>query len=285
MKKALLLVAAVLVITGAASATSSGPAATRAVSITATGFNPEDVNIRPGDSVSWKNADTAKHQVVSDTGVFKSPVLDPGETFTHRFDVESSYSYHDAEKTSLTGTVNVLTNNVSVGVTRIRAVYRNPVRIFGSIPSGATGETVTLHIRQYGRPEMTTTVVTQEGTYEYSFRPVIRTEVMASWNGTESRRAPTIGVRPLVVFRPLNLRKDLFFVRVRAARSYARKLVRINRQNSKGVWVTTRIVRLNANGEKRFTGKFPRGVTKAQAWVGKTPGYVAGFSTIRFVAR
>jgi len=275
----------VLLIAGAASATSNQPAATKAVSITATAFNPDDVTIRPGDSVSWKNNDTVKRQVVSDTGVFKSPVLDPGETFTHTFEVESSYSYHEGTRTSVTGIVHVLTSNVSVGVTRIRAVYRNPVRIFGSIPTGATGETVTLHIRQYGRPEMTRTVVTEEGAYEYSFRPVIRTEVLASWNGTTSRRAPTIGVRPLVIFRALNLNRNLFFVRVRAARTYARKIVRINRQSSKGRWITTRIIRLNARGERRFTGNFPRGVVKAQAWVAKKPGYIAGFSVIKFVSR
>jgi hypothetical protein len=44
-------------------------------------------------------------------------------------------------------------------------------------------------------------------------------------------------------------------------------------------------VRLNKNGVKRFTAKFPRGLTKAQAWVGKTPGYQVGFSTIKFVSR
>jgi hypothetical protein len=106
--------------------------------------------MNPGDSVTWRNRDTTEHQVVSDTGAFKSPVLKPGETFTHQFEVESSYSYHDATKTSLTGAVHVLTSNVSVSTTRMRVVYGNPVRIFGSIPSGATGETVTLHIRQYG---------------------------------------------------------------------------------------------------------------------------------------
>jgi hypothetical protein len=61
--------------------------------------------------------------------------------------------------------------------------------------------------------------------------------------------------------------------------------VRINRQNSKGVWVTTRIVRLNRFGEKRFTGKFPVGTTKAQAWVGRTPGYAPGFSVIKLISR
>ena len=288
MRKALILVLATLavaVVASVATAKDSSRQATVTVSITASGFKPEDVTIKPGDSVNWRNTDTTDHQVVSDTGAFKSPVLKPGESWSHQFEVESSYSYHDASRVSLTGAVHVLTTNVSLGATRMRVVYGNPVRLFGSIPSGATGESVTLHIRQYGKPEITRNVVTVSGEYETSFRPTIRTEVVATWNGTESRRSPTIGVRPLVIFRALNLNRNLFLVRVRAQRSYGRKIVRINRQNSKGVWVTTRIIRLNRFGQKRFTGNFPRGNVKAQAWVAQTPGYVPGFSVIKFVSR
>jgi plastocyanin len=288
MRKALLLVLATLAVAVAASVATAGDAsrqATVTVSITASGFKPEDVTIKPGDSVTWRNTDTTDRQVVSDTGIFKSPVLKPGESWSRQFEVESSYSYHEATTTSLTGAVHVLTTNVSVGATRAWVVYGNPVRLFGSIPSGATGERVTLHIRQYGKPEITREVVTEDGEYELPFRPTIRTEVMATWNGTESRRTPRIDVRPLVIFRALNLNRNLFLVRVRAQRSYGRKIVRINRQNSKGVWKTTRIIRLNRFGQRRFTGNFPRGIVKAQAWVREAPGYIPGFSVIKFVSR
>jgi plastocyanin len=288
MKKVLLLIVATFALGAVASvatAENSSRQATATVSITSTGFKPEDVMVKPGDTVTWKNNDSAEHQVVSDTGLFKSPVLKPGETWSRQFDVESSYSYHDETKTSLTGAVHVLTTNVSVSTTRMNVVFGSGVRIFGSIPSGGTGDAVTVHIRQYGKPEITRNVVTLDGTYELSYRPKIKTEVFATWNGTTSLRAPTIGVRPLVIFRPVNLNRDLFFVRVKAARSYAHKIVRINRQNASGRWITTRIVRLDRFGQKRFTGHFPKGTTKAQAWVGQTPGYVPGFSVIKFVSR
>ena len=48
-----------------------------------------------------------------------------------------------------------------------------------------------------------------------------------------------VAVRPLVIFRTLNLNRNQFLVRVKAERSYGRKIVRIRRLNSKGVWVTT----------------------------------------------
>ena len=257
----------------------------KTVTITATGFSPDSVTVRPGDTVIWKNSDSKAHAIVSDTGLFKSNNLQPGESYSYRFEVESSYSYHDAMSRSATGVVNVLTNSVSVGVTSLRAVYGSQVRVFGSIPSGATGEAVTLHITTYGRPTITKGVVTNGGVYEYSFRPQANTEVSATWNGTTSQTSPKIGVRPLVIFRSLNRERNLFLVRVKAAKSYAHKLVRIQRQNARGIWVTTKIVRLNVNSEKTFRGNFPRGTTKAQAWTSKTPGYVAGFSVLKLISR
>jgi plastocyanin len=281
----LVLALAVAVVASVATAGHASQQAAVTVTITSTGFKPEDVSIKPGDTVTWRNTDTTERQVVADTGAFKSPVLEPGESWSRQFGVESSHSYHEETNTSLTGAVHVLTTRVSVGATRATVVYGNPVRIFGSIPTGATGETVTLRIRQYGQPEMTRTVQTVNGEYELPFKPTIRTEVVASWNGTESRRSPSIAVRPLVIFRTLNMNQNRFLVRVKAHRSYGRKIVRIRRLSSSGTWRTSRIIRLNRTAQKRFTARFPRGTTRAQAWVQAKPGYAAGFSVIKLVSR
>ena len=285
MKKVLLLTLATLALAGATSTATARPTATVNVSITATGFMPESARIRPGDTVTWKNNDTASHQVVSDTGVFRSPVLKAGESYSYRFDAESSYSYHDGRKPSSTGTVHVLAANVTVGVSRIRAVFGSTFEVFGSIPSGATGEQVTVRISPYGGPETTRTVVTESGTYSFRHRARIKTVFSASWNGTTSDMAPTVLVRPLVIFSVLNARRNLFMVRVRSARSYNRKPVRVQKMNRNGTWRTTRIVRLNSRSEARFNGKFPRGRTKARAWVAARPGYAFGFSTTKTFAR
>jgi plastocyanin len=279
------LLIAVLAVGAVASAAPAQKTVTKAVTVTATGFTPDDVRIQPGDTVTWRNNDSKQHQIVSDTGLFQSPSLAPNQTYSRRFDVESSYSYHDGANPSSTGTVNVLTRNVSIGLTRLRVVYRNPVRIFGSIPNEATGEAVTLHFKPYRKPAFTKDVVTEQGGYEFTYHPTISTEVFASWQNTTSQATPKIGVRPLVVFRTLNAARNRFLVRVQAARSYGRNLVRIQRQNNRGVWTTTMRVQLNARAQKRFTGKFPLGVTKAQATVPKHPGYFAGFSTIKTIVR
>src|SRR5436190_12768158 len=140
MRRFFLPLIALLAFACVASAASGERTVSKTVSITATGFSPESVTIRPGDTVTWKNSDNTAHQIVSDTGLFKSNKLQPGESYSYKFDVESSYSYHDAMKASTSGVVNVLTNSVSVGVTRIRTVYGSTVRVFRSIPHGATGE-------------------------------------------------------------------------------------------------------------------------------------------------
>ena len=285
MRRILLPLIALLAFACVASAASGEKTVSRTVTITATGFSPESVTIRPGETVTWKNADTSAHQVVSDTAIFKSNRLQPGESFSYTFDVESSYSYHDAMKTSETGVVNVLTNSVSVGVSRLRAVYGSSVKVFGSIPNGASGETVTVTLSTYGRAPVTKNVVTDGGTYDFTFRPAANTDISASWNGTTSQTSPKVGVRPLVIFRAVNRNSNLFLVRVKAAKSYAHKLVRIQRQNSHGIWKTTKIIRLNVNSQKFFRGRFGRGTTKAQAWTAKTPGYVAGFSVLKLITR
>jgi plastocyanin len=92
------LLIALLGVACVASAASAQRTATTTISITSAGFKPDSVRLQPGDSVTWKNTDTQKHQVVSDTGVFKSTMLDPNESYSYKFDVESSYSYHDGTK-------------------------------------------------------------------------------------------------------------------------------------------------------------------------------------------
>jgi plastocyanin len=285
MKKILLLIAMGGALVGAEPATTTST--DHLVLISATGVTPADVTIRPGDTVTWKNIDTAKHQVVSVWGTFRSPVLQPGARFTQLFEEESSYFYRVGPSTSTSsmGRVHVLTIRPSIGLTRSRVVYGNPIRVFGSIPTGASDELVTIHITPEGGQTTQRLVTTDEGTYEFTYTPTIRTEFYATWNEATSLRSPTIGVRPLVIFRALNLKRNLFLVRVKAARSYARKFMRVQHRSSSGKWVTTRIVRLNRKSQARFTGKFARGRTKAWAWVRTQPGYEFGFSVIKTIRR
>jgi plastocyanin len=288
MKKVLLLCVALLALVGASGATSE-PTATVTVAITPTGFQPRNVAVDPGDTVVWRNTDTAEHQIVSNTSAFPaSPVLKANETHSLRLDTPSAYSYHDGRKPSNEGTVVVRgpAAGVTVGVSRAQLVYRGPVRVFGAVGNGRAGESVTVTTTRYSGPQQTKSLTTGDGgVFSFIDRPGIRSEYSASWRLGESRQAPFVQVRPLVVFNVLSARNNLFFVRVRAASSYAGKVVRIQRLARNGAWVTTKRVRLNGKSQARFRGTFARGTTRARVWVNAAPGYIAGFSVTKTVRR
>lgn len=288
MKKLLVLLASTLAVAGAAPAVSQSDAtATHNVAILATGFQPAQVIARVGDTVTWRNADTKPHRVVSETGAFPaSPLLDPGETYSFRFGTASAYAYRDGLDADKAGIVHVRGSRVTLGLTRLFVVYRNPVTVAGTVGTARAGQEVTINITRYGGEQITRVVTTDaDGVFSLRDRPPIRSAYEASWEGGESPRTPFVNVRPLVIFRVVSHRAGRFYVKVAAQRSYRGRMVSIQRQTRAGAWVTLRRVRLNGNGEARFNARFPRGTSAARAWVRQAPGYIPGFSVAKTVRR
>jgi plastocyanin len=287
MKKLLFMLVALLMLVGATTAASESTADVT-INVTPTGFQPEEVVIRPGDTVTWRNTDTKPHRIVSRTNAFPpSPMLAPGRSYSFRFGTPSAYSYESTAMPSRLGYVFVRggRSTAFVGISRLRLVYGNPVQVFGSIDS-TQSETVTVTMTRYGGPQVTKTITTDaDGTFQFEDRPPIRTGYRVSWRNGESRREPFVNVRPLVIFRVLNLRQNRFFVRVRAQRSYAGKVVLIQGQNRRGTWVTRKRVRLNVRGQAVLRGRFARGTTTARAFVPQAPGYAVGFSVIKVITK
>ena len=56
-------------------------------------FNPPEVTIKPGATVTWKNADDIPHSVVEDATKFRSKPLDTGETFSMTFTKAGEIGY------------------------------------------------------------------------------------------------------------------------------------------------------------------------------------------------
>ena len=77
-------------------------------------FNPAEVTILVGGTVTWTNDDTAAHTVTSGepeegpNGVFDSGLINAGATFEFTFDTEGSYKYFDLTHPWMTGTITVL---------------------------------------------------------------------------------------------------------------------------------------------------------------------------------
>ncbi len=55
-------------------------------------FSPMSLTIKAGSTVTWKNLDDEPHEVVSDTGLFRSRALDQDDTYQFRFDKPGTYT-------------------------------------------------------------------------------------------------------------------------------------------------------------------------------------------------
>jgi plastocyanin len=73
-------------------------------------YNPNPIEIKVGDTVTWINNDSSPHTVTSSSNEsnFDSDVLQRGEAFSFIFDKEGQYPYFCTLHPSMVGTVVVL---------------------------------------------------------------------------------------------------------------------------------------------------------------------------------
>jgi plastocyanin len=61
------------------------------------GFHPDTLHVPVGATVTWINCETPPqepHTTTSDSAVWNSPDLTPGDRFSHTFPVAGGFSYH-----------------------------------------------------------------------------------------------------------------------------------------------------------------------------------------------
>ncbi|WP_406656656.1 hypothetical protein V7O62_12455 [Methanolobus sp. ZRKC2] len=80
------------------------------VTITEDGFDPFDVQITVGDTVTWTNEDDRAHTINDDEGVFNSGELQSGESYSYTFEEAGTFTYGSEEDTSFEGMVTVVTS-------------------------------------------------------------------------------------------------------------------------------------------------------------------------------
>jgi hypothetical protein len=173
----------------------------------------------------------------------------------------------------------------TVGVTLARpaqsVVYGRAVSLSGTVPTGRAGEFVTVFAQAFGEASfrsIATVLTTDGGAWRYLAKPRIGTSYRASWNRGLSPAAD-VGVRPAVSFR--RTARGSFAARVAGARSFARRVVQLQRRTSTGRWVTVKRVRLRARSAATFRASLPvgRSVLRVAMSVNQAgPGYLAGFS-------
>ncbi len=87
---------------------------TVAVDITEDGFNPSNVTVAIGGTVSWTNSDSDTHSVVGEPGSgLESPALQRWGMYSRTFRVVGTIAYHDGQNPELTGIINVVDGDAS----------------------------------------------------------------------------------------------------------------------------------------------------------------------------
>jgi plastocyanin len=78
---------------------------TAQISIINLSFQPATITIRAGDSVTWTNNDSTTHTSASDSGVWDSGFLNPGQSFTRQFTTAGTFPFHCNIHTFMHGTI------------------------------------------------------------------------------------------------------------------------------------------------------------------------------------
>ena len=102
--RALAVVAGLALAAGGASLAATGDAA---VIVKNFDFQPMDLTVPVGATVTWKNLDGEPHTVTSLDGVFRSGALDEGDSFSFRFAKPGVYKYLCTIHPRMVGSVTV----------------------------------------------------------------------------------------------------------------------------------------------------------------------------------
>ncbi|MGW2254246.1 plastocyanin/azurin family copper-binding protein [Kitasatospora sp. NPDC001660] len=78
------------------------------VNIAGFAFSPSSLTVSRGTTVTWTNGDPVMHSVKSDgRGPLHSGPMNPGDSYSFRFDSPGTYSYHCCFHTYMVATVTV----------------------------------------------------------------------------------------------------------------------------------------------------------------------------------
>jgi len=79
----------------------------RSVDIGDNFFDPPDVAIEPGSTITWANRGAVPHTVTADDGSFDSGRLNPGDSYTVAFGGQGTVTYHCEIHPEMRGSVTV----------------------------------------------------------------------------------------------------------------------------------------------------------------------------------
>ena len=77
------------------------------ISIKNMNFEPANLEVSKGTTITWTNNDSVAHTVTSDNGKFESGQLAAGKTFEFTFNEVGSFSYHCSNHPTMKATIAV----------------------------------------------------------------------------------------------------------------------------------------------------------------------------------
>ena len=80
---------------------------TMPVSIKNFAFNPPNTTVSAGTTVTWVNNDQVPHTATANDGAFDSGTLQPGQSYSFKFDKPGTYAYHCNIHPDMSATVTV----------------------------------------------------------------------------------------------------------------------------------------------------------------------------------
>jgi len=94
----------------------TAPASTSAAALTVTivpaartlttaAFTPNPATLAPGGKLTWSNTDTTTHDMISDSGLWDSGRINPGDHFDFNFQTKGTFPYHCSIHPGMVGTV------------------------------------------------------------------------------------------------------------------------------------------------------------------------------------
>jgi len=203
------------------------------------------VTVNVNDTVMWTNADTQNHQVACAKCPFTSPVLKPGDTFSHAFNTAGKFAIRDPLNTHIKGTVTV---NALAGVSlaaKPRVVkYLLSTTLSGAVGSGASNQNVVILSRECGQAAFTHVTTVKTGTggaFTLKQTPPKNTRYEAKWK-TSTSKPVSVRVRPRIKLAKIGTHK--YRVRVKAAQSFVGKRVIFQKKTPAGAWLKVKSVTL-----------------------------------------
>jgi hypothetical protein len=206
--------------------------------------------------------------------------LTPGTTYHFRLVATSSAGTgYSADATFAT-----VGPAVTISASATTVVFGRRVTLHGTVSSKQANASVGIYALRQGAGSFTAvaTVLTGAGgTWSLSVKPAIRTTYKALFGGGSAVK--TVFVRPAVSLAARS--NGRFATHVAGARSFAGRVVQLQRPRPNGSWLTIGRTRLNGRSAAVFHPRLPHGrsflrvaISRSQAGAGYLAGYSARLS-------